>query len=149
MLSQNCVTFSLDFDAQNDDHGLIDGNISVLRVTRNKDQAVHFLKTDEEVLQVGQEVNQSVDWNRRFDHMQQHSGQHLISAVFEKKFNVGTASWWMAEAGGSGDKVGVSFVELATDSLTDDTVQSVEDACNQHIRDGCSVNVKVLSKNSM
>src|SRR5271157_4192286 len=26
----------------------------------------------------------AVDWSRRFDHMQQHSGQHLLSAVFEE-----------------------------------------------------------------
>ena len=29
--------------------------------------------------------------------MQQHSGQHLLSAVLEKQYNAGTLSWWMAE----------------------------------------------------
>ena len=34
---------------------------------------------------------------RRWDNMQQHSGQHLLSAVLEKQYNAGTLSWWMAE----------------------------------------------------
>ena len=33
----------------------------------------------------------------RHDNMQQHSGQHLVSAVLEKEQNINTMSWWMAE----------------------------------------------------
>ena len=32
-------------------------------------------------------VECSLDWDRRFDHMQQHTGQHLLSAVFEELFS--------------------------------------------------------------
>ena len=35
----------------------------------------------------------AVDWGRRFDHMQQHSGQHLLSAVFEEMFALHTVSF--------------------------------------------------------
>lgn len=35
----------------------------------------------------------AIDWTRRFDHMQQHSGQHLLSAVFEELFALHTASF--------------------------------------------------------
>jgi alanyl-tRNA synthetase len=34
----------------------------------------------------------AIDWERRFDHMQQHTGQHLISAVFEDLFSFPTVS---------------------------------------------------------
>jgi len=140
---------------QNDDHGLIDGHIPVLRVTRNKEKAVHFLET-KEALNPGQQVKQTVDWKRRFDHMQQHSGQHIISAVFESQFNVATTSWWMAENGDEG-KVGVSFVELDTCSAHFTSskkeeeelakmAEKVESMCNQYIRDHFPVNVKVFDK---
>ena len=40
-----------------------------------------------------------IDWDRRFDHMQQHTGQHLLSAAFERdagaktvSFHLGTSS---------------------------------------------------------
>ena len=36
-----------------------------------------------------------IDWPRRFDHMQQHSGQHLLSAVFEDLFALRTVSFHM------------------------------------------------------
>jgi alanyl-tRNA synthetase len=38
-------------------------------------------------------VECSIDWNRRFDHMQQHTGQHLLSAVFEELFHLRTVSF--------------------------------------------------------
>ena len=41
---------------------------------------------------VGDVVNGSVDWRRRFDHMQQHTGQHLLTAVFVELFGYETVS---------------------------------------------------------
>ena len=38
-----------------------------------------------------------VDWARRFDHMQQHHGQHLLSAAFEKLFQAKTVSFHLGE----------------------------------------------------
>jgi len=38
-------------------------------------------------------VECAIDWNRRFDHMQQHTGQHLLSAVFEEMFRLRTVSF--------------------------------------------------------
>src|SRR6188472_2945290 len=37
-----------------------------------------------------------IDWTRRFDHMQQHTGQHVLSAAFARLFNVRTQSFHMA-----------------------------------------------------
>jgi alanyl-tRNA synthetase len=34
-----------------------------------------------------------IDWPRRFDHMQQHTGQHLLSAVFQQKYSLPTVSF--------------------------------------------------------
>src|SRR5262245_36865830 len=41
----------------------------------------------------GAEVHGSIDWLRRFDHMQQHTGQHVLSAAFDKLFGVRTVSF--------------------------------------------------------
>jgi alanyl-tRNA synthetase len=42
---------------------------------------------------VGTAVHGSIDWVRRFDHMQQHTGQHLLSAVLERTFGARTVSF--------------------------------------------------------
>ena len=38
-------------------------------------------------------VHGCVDWARRFDHMQQHTGQHLLSAMFQERFGRPTVSF--------------------------------------------------------
>lgn len=72
-------------------------------VKRIADKALHFVT---EPLNVGETVHQTIDWDRRFDHMQQHSGQHLITAVIDKEFKYTTVSWWLGEE--------VSYIELGT-----------------------------------
>ncbi len=42
------------------------------RVLRRGTAALHFMK---EPLEVGSSVDVEIDWERRFDHMQQHSGK--------------------------------------------------------------------------
>uniref|UniRef100_A0A671TY07 Alanyl-tRNA synthetase domain containing 1 n=1 Tax=Sparus aurata TaxID=8175 RepID=A0A671TY07_SPAAU len=74
---------------QPDDHGLI-GDVSVVRVTRQGPEAVHFVSS---ALEEGQQVQVKLDWERRFDHMQQHSGQHLITALADALFGYKTTSW--------------------------------------------------------
>ncbi len=44
-------------------------------------------------LVVGETVEGRVDWSRRFDHMQQHTGQHLLSAAFDRTCGVRTESF--------------------------------------------------------
>lgn len=44
-------------------------------------------------LDVGARVAGAIDWPRRFDHMQQHTGQHLLSAAFERLHGARTESF--------------------------------------------------------
>ena len=44
-------------------------------------------------LAIGQTIRGEIDWPRRFDHMQQHSGQHVLSAAFDALFSVRTMSF--------------------------------------------------------
>jgi alanyl-tRNA synthetase len=53
----------------------------------------------------GESVHCEIDWGRRFDHMQQHSGQHVLSAAFDKLFGVRTVSFHLGAA--------VSTIDLA------------------------------------
>src|SRR3954469_3077009 len=46
-------------------------------------------------LPAGQSVHGRVDWARRLDHMQQHTGQHVLSAAFDRLIGVRTVSFHM------------------------------------------------------
>jgi alanyl-tRNA synthetase len=51
-------------------------------------------------------VECAIDWSRRFDHMQQHTGQHLLSAVFEESFGLHTVSFHLGAESSSIDLEG-------------------------------------------
>ncbi|XP_013136506.1 PREDICTED: alanine--glyoxylate aminotransferase 2, mitochondrial-like [Papilio polytes] len=117
------------------DIGWLD-NIEVLQVLRKGDEALHFTK---EPLAIGTTVTQKIQWERRFDHMQQHSGQHLLSAILEKEYALPTTSWWLG--------ADESYVELDATSVTEDVIKNVETRCNELIRDAVPVNVKFCKAN--
>lgn len=104
----------------------------VVQVLRKGDEALHFTK---EPIEVGTVVEQEIDWDRRFDHMQQHSGQHLLSAILEKEHNLPTTSWWL----GSDE----SYVELDTVKVSSDVINATEKRCNDLIKEAVPVDVKI------
>ena len=72
---------------QPNDLGTIDG-IPVLDVVDDGERVAHLLAAPLSASR----VEGLVDWPRRFDHMQQHTGQHLLSAVFIELLNAETVS---------------------------------------------------------
>lgn len=76
------------------DLGLIN-DIKVTNVEVIEGQIRHFLAhplPENTTLVKGQ-----LDWNRRFDHMQQHAGQHILSAAFEQLFGFQTISFHLGQ----------------------------------------------------
>jgi alanyl-tRNA synthetase len=69
------------------DTGIL-GGVTVTDVVDEEDRIAHVLA---QPLETGQ-VEGEVDWTRRFDHMQQHTGQHLLSAVLVERFGWPTVS---------------------------------------------------------
>ena len=65
---------------------------SVADVVDEDDRVAHVLAVPLSGRAVGDTVRGEIDWRRRFDHMQQHTGQHLLSAVFADVFGYGTVS---------------------------------------------------------
>lgn len=64
------------------------GGVSVTDVIDEGDQVAHVLAHP----LASDHVHGEIDWARRFDHMQQHSGQHLLSALFADRFGHTTES---------------------------------------------------------
>jgi alanyl-tRNA synthetase len=93
------------------------GGATVCEVIDEEDRVVHVLDAP---LALG-EVTGQVDWTRRFDHMQQHTGQHLLSAVFEELFGISTVSFHMGAA--------VSTIDVSAAALNVTQVERVEERC--------------------
>lgn len=69
-------------------------------------------------LSPGSLVRIELDWARRLDHMQQHTGQHLLSAVLEQLFAAPTTSWAMSALDGPDGKGGVEGPGAAAVNVT-------------------------------
>ncbi len=68
------------------------GGAQVADVVDEDERIAHVLAAPLSGHEIGDAVRGEIDWRRRFDHMQQHTGQHLLSAVFATLFGYETAS---------------------------------------------------------
>src|SRR5215210_3436845 len=73
-------------------------------------------------LEVGAIVSGTIDWPRRVDHMQQHTGQHVLSAQFYRLFGVRTLSFHLGAT--------ASTIDLARE-VTPAEIARAEDEANQ------------------
>jgi alanyl-tRNA synthetase len=77
----------------------------------------------------GTEIIGAVDPDRRTDHEQQHSGQHLLSAVFLRELNARTVSFHL---GAESSTIDLALPE-GTDRISDDDLRRVEEITNRII----------------
>ena len=93
------------------------GGAKVIEVIDEEERVAHLL--DAPI--VAGEIDAQIDWARRFDHMQQHSGQHLLSAVLEELFKISTVSFHLGAE--------VCTIDVAAPALTSVQIDQCEVRC--------------------
>jgi alanyl-tRNA synthetase len=101
--------------------------------TIDSDGIVHVISSP---LAAGATVTGEINWSRRFDHMQQHTGQHLLSAALDRLFDNATVSFHM----GMND----STIDLARELLPADLERAV-DAANEVVWEDRPVSIRFAS----
>jgi alanyl-tRNA synthetase len=86
----------------------------------------------------GTPVRGSIDAARRLDHMQQHSGQHLLSAAFIEVCGARTVSFHLGEVS--------STIDLDVDNLLPSTLEQVEERANQIIAEDRPVTMSIVPR---
>jgi alanyl-tRNA synthetase len=86
----------------------------------------------------GTAVRGYVDWGRRRDHMQQHSGQHLLSAVLYRQLGAATVSFHLGEMS--------STIDVAREAISAEELERVEDAVNEIIAENRVVSIRVVPR---
>jgi alanyl-tRNA synthetase len=109
------------------------GEARVLETLDAGDDIVHVLSG---AVPEGVQVGCEIDWPRRFDHMQQHTGQHVLSAAFDRLFDNRTMSFHMG-----GD---VSTIDLQREAAPAEIERAVDEA-NRVVWDDRPVSVRVVS----
>ena len=108
------------------DTGTLD-NARVLDVREIQDGICHLC---DKPLTVGSTVNGKIDWQHRFDLMQQHAGEHIVSGIIHKMFGYHNV----------GFHVGADVMEVDFDGmLTPEELAEVERQANQAVFDDVAV----------
>jgi len=110
---------------------------SVVEVADREDGAIlHFLSATSP-LSPGMVVHGKIDATRRLDHIQQHSGQHVLSAALLRLFNAPTVSFHMGEES--------CTIDLDVKALTPEQIIAAERLANEIILENRPVEVRYAS----
>lgn len=105
--------------------------IPITSIQRHGLRCIHFSPSP---IPPGTKVLQTVDFTRRRDHMQQHTGQHLLSAVMDG-MDLPTLGWSMGAAGE------MNYVELPR-KPSHEEIRSIQSKCNKLIEDNMAITVE-------
>jgi len=118
ILDQTC--FYPEGGGQPADRGTLSG-VTVLHVLEQDGEILHIL--EDEI--PGDTVKGVIDWDTRLDHMQQHTGQHVLSQCFHKLLSGKTLSFHLGEE--------LSTLEIGLSSITDPDQDRIEACANRAV----------------
>lgn len=121
---------------QPSDTGMLDGSRVVECLDREDEGVLHLIQG--RTPRVGDMVRCHVDWPRRLDHIQQHTGQHILSQAFIRLFRAETRSFrMMAE---------VSEIDVALDDPTDERIEQAVELANRIIWEDRAVHIREVTQ---
>ena len=119
-ISLNQTAFYPEGGGQPYDTGLL-GGVHVLEVHEREGRVVH---TCDGPLEVGTQVEGTIDWERRFDLMQHHSGEHIVSGIAHAKWGCENVGFHM----------GTDVITIDLNVVLDEQqLQELEEAANRYI----------------
>lgn len=121
------------------DYGTIEG-LPVIDVFEREDgEIVHVISPCEgHKLKTGMDINCTIDRERRFDHMQQHTGQHMLSQCFFKLYNLKTVGFHLGKD--------FSTIDLNISDLSEEKLFSGEVYANKIVFENRPVYIKYMDK---
>jgi alanyl-tRNA synthetase len=107
--------------------------VAVVDVIDEDDRVAHVLASPLATAALDSSVGGEIDWPRRYDLMQQHTGQHLVSAVFEDLFGARTVSVHFG--------ADYSTLDLDAELITRDQLVNAEERANAVVAEARPVTV--------
>ncbi|MEH7112431.1 DHHA1 domain-containing protein [Neobacillus niacini] len=114
-------------------------NMKVINVEEVEGKIRHYLESEFDHMSVS--VNGVIDWDRRFDHMQQHAGQHILSAAFENLFEYKTVGFHLGNE--------ILTIDLETEHLSEIEVEKAEQLANEIILENRIIDAKWVTEEEL
>ena len=101
-------------------------------------RVVHYLEAPVNPVALGTKVSGSIDGERRRDHVQQHTGQHVLSAAFVSLYELPTVSFHMGED--------YCSIDLAAESLSPAQLAGAEKRANEIVFENRPVRIRYVRR---
>lgn len=125
------TAFYAESGGQPSDQGFLNGQ-PIVRLYEKEEQIVHVVEQE-----VQSPVKGQIDWQVRFDHMQQHSGQHILSRTIDELIEGKTIGFHLGEY--------LSTIDIDKFGLSHEMIKKIEDRANAVVFENVSINTHVLS----
>ncbi|HYE81204.1 MAG TPA: DHHA1 domain-containing protein [Clostridia bacterium] len=109
----------------------------VLQVMEKDGELLHIVEKQPQL----KEVKGLLNWSRRFDLMQQHTGQHILSACFDRLLNGNTDSFHLGRD--------IVSIEINIDSFSADDAERLENMANDIIYSNLPVTARIVTKEEL
>ena len=114
-------------------------DIEIIDVEKVDDEIRHYTTAD--VSNISGEISAKLNWTRRFDHMQQHTGQHILTAAFVELFDFATTSFHLGTE--------LVTIDLNVSDVTDAQLAAAEQRANEIILENRPVETKWVTKDEL
>jgi alanyl-tRNA synthetase len=116
-----------------------DEQLTVTEVADTEDgRVIHYLEAPPKQIRPGTRIRGEIDATRRRDHMQQHTGQHVLSAAFIRLYNMPTVSFHMGDD--------YCSIDLDTPTLSKEQIENAERQANEIILENRSVAIRFVTR---
>ncbi|MEG0381180.1 MAG: DHHA1 domain-containing protein, partial [Kurthia sp.] len=114
-------------------------DIEIINVEKVDEEIRHYTLAD--ATSLTGEIHGKLNWTRRFDHMQQHAGQHILTAAFVELFDFATVSFHLGTE--------LATIDLNTGDVTAEQLEAVESRANNIILENRSIETKWVDKEGL
>lgn len=114
-------------------------DVEIIDVEKINEEIRHYTAAD--VSNISGEISGKLHWSRRFDHMQQHAGQHILSAAFVELFDMATVSFHLGTE--------LVTIDLNVGEVSEDQLAAVEKRANEIILENRPIETKWVTKEEL
>lgn len=113
--------------------------LEIIDVEKIDEEILHYTAAD--VSNISGEISGKLHWSRRFDHMQQHAGQHILTAAFVELFDMATVSFHLGTE--------LVTIDLNVGEVSEDQLAAVEKRANEIILENRPIETKWVAKEEL
>lgn len=114
-------------------------DVEIIDVEKINEEIRHYTAAD--VSNISGEISGKLHWSRRFDHMQQHAGQHILTAAFVELFDMATVSFHLGTE--------LVTIDLNVGEVSEDQLEAVEKRANEIILENRPIETKWVTKEEL